>query len=118
MADPDLRLIDGFLKELWQRQASDLLITVDSPPLLRVDGVLAPIDGIRALGHDDVERIVTSVLGEELVADYRTEKEVDFSFGWADIARFRANAFHQRGSAALALRLIPNRIPTLEEIGM
>ncbi len=118
MADPDLRLIDGFLKVLWEKQASDLLLTVDSPPLLRVDGILGPIDGVLPLGRDDIERVVGSVLGDELLAEYRREKEVDFSFGWADVARFRANAFHQRGSAALALRLIPFRIPTLDEIGM
>src|SRR5437764_8027017 len=93
MAEPDLQLINGYLKELWKHQASDLLLTADSPPLLRVDGVLAPMDGVLPLSRDDTERIVMSVLGEELGAQYRTAKEVDFSFGWTDLARFRANAF-------------------------
>jgi len=118
MADPDLRLIDGFLKELWKQQASDLLLTAESPPLLRVDGVIGPMDGVLPLSRDDTERIVMSVLGEELTSQFRTAKEVDFSFGWANLARLRANAFHQQGAAALALRLIPNRIPTFDELGI
>ena len=118
MTEPELRLINGFLQELWNHQASDLLLTADSPPLLRVDGTLRPMEGVLPLSRDDTDRIVLSVLGEELSAAFRAEKEVDFSFGWAEKARFRANAFHQRGAAGLALRLIPYRIPTLEEIGM
>ena len=118
MADPDLRLIDGFLKELWKLQASDLLLTAESPPLLRVDGQLRPMDGVLPLSREDCDRVVVAVLGTELAAVYRTEKEVDFSFGWADLARFRANAFHQRGAAALALRLIPFRIPAFAELGV
>ena len=66
-----------------------LLLTADSPPLLRVDGVLGPMAGVLTLSRDDVDRMVMSVLGEELGATYRTAKEVDFSFGWADLARFR-----------------------------
>ena len=118
MAEPELQLIDGFLKELWKHQASDLLLTAESPPLLRVDGVLRRMDGVLPLSRDDIERIVMSVLGEELHAQFRTAMEVDFSFGWADLARFRANAFHQQGAAALALRLIPYRIPGFDELGI
>ena len=86
MADPDLQLINGYLKELWRLQASDLLLTAESPPVLRVDGVLAPMENVLPLSRDDTDRIVMSVLGDELTTQYRADKEVDFSFGWADVA--------------------------------
>jgi twitching motility protein PilT len=118
MADPDLHLIDRYLDVLWQYQASDLLVTADSPPLLRIDGVLRVLDGETPFSPADTDQIVMSVLGAELGAVFRAEKEVDFSFAWRDHARFRANAFHQRGAAALALRLIPIDIPTFDDIGL
>jgi twitching motility protein PilT len=117
MTEPSLAPIDAYLQELWDRQASDLLITAGTPPLLRIDGSLVPMSS-PSLDADDVERIVISVLGSELTERFHVDKEVDFSFGWTDAARFRANAFHQRGTAALSLRLIPYHIPTFEELGL
>ncbi len=117
MSEPDLTPIDAYLHEIWNRRASDLLLTVGAPPLLRVDGALEPIDG-PPLTPEGLGRLVVTVLGEELAHRFHDEKEVDFSFGWGDAARFRANAFHQRGYAALSLRLIPRRIPTFDAIGL
>ena len=54
-ADGNVETINGYLKELWRLQASDLLLTADSPPVLRVDGVLAPMDGVLPLSRDDTE---------------------------------------------------------------
>jgi twitching motility protein PilT len=115
---PDLSPIDPYLRELWRRQASDLLLTARTPPLLRIDGHLEPLPGAPALDAADLEHIVPTVLGSELAARFVAEKEVDFSFEWTEDARFRANAFHQRATPALSLRLIPYRIPTLDDIGL
>ncbi len=117
MTDQNLAPIAAYLQELWDRQASDLLITAGAPPLLRIDGSLVQMDK-PSLAAGDVESVVEAVLGSELHAQFRADKEVDFSFGWTDVARFRANAFHQRGIAALSLRLIPYHIPTFEELGL
>jgi twitching motility protein PilT len=117
MSTPDLSPINGYLKELWARQASDLLLTARTPPLLRIDGRLQPI-ATSALDPEAITRIVTTVLGPDLSVTFAVEKEVDFSFEWTEDARFRANAFHQRGIPALSLRLIPYRIPTFDELGL
>jgi twitching motility protein PilT len=110
--------IDRFLEELWERKGTDLLLTAGSPPLIRVDGEMRPIDGVEALNPDQIEKSLSTLFTDELWRDFRLAKEVDFSFNWKDLARFRGNAFHQRHSAALALRLIPFEIPTMDELGL
>ena len=110
--------IDPWLTELWERGGTDLLLTAGAPPLLRVDGHLQPYDKMAALSPAEVDKIVAQVLGEDLMAKFDFEGEVDFSFSWKEQARFRGNAFRQRHSSALALRLIPFHIPSFDELGL
>src|SRR3989449_8135641 len=110
--------IEPFLWQLWEAKGTDLLFTVGIPPMLRVDGMMRPAEGAQALGPDDTERIVTSLLPPEVQEEFLREKDADFSFGWEDRARFRANAFVQRGAVGLSVRLIPFRIPSIEELGL
>ena len=111
-------VIDAFLEHLWQRGGTDLLLTAGSPPLLRVDGELMAFEHAPTLRPEQLERIVSQVLGDELQAKYDFDGDVDFSFSWKGLARFRGNAFRQRNSSALALRMIPFHIPTFEELGL
>ncbi|HEY8203071.1 MAG TPA: PilT/PilU family type 4a pilus ATPase, partial [Actinomycetota bacterium] len=67
---------------------------------------------------EDLERMMQGILTETQAAEFTQVKEIDFSFNWKGLARFRANAFHQRGSMGLALRLIPYRIPSFDELGL
>jgi twitching motility protein PilT len=97
--------------------ASDLHFTVGRPPSVRRDGVLVPFENTSDLTSADVKRIVFSLLDDELEAELDARKQVDFSFGIPGVGRFRANAFNQRGSLALALRVVPFRVLTLDEIG-
>jgi twitching motility protein PilT len=110
--------IERFLQALWDRKGSDILLTAGVPPLLRLDGQMTPLEGAPPLHPEDVERIVLDVLPDEIAARYREEKDADFSFSWGDRARFRGNVFVQRGSMAMALRLIPFKIPSFEELGL
>ena len=110
--------IEPFLWQLWEAKGTDLLFTVGIPPMLRVDGVMRPADGAPVLGAEDTERIVTSLLPPEVAEEFLREKDADFSFGWEERARFRANAFVQRGVMGLSLRLIPFRIPSFSELGL
>jgi twitching motility protein PilT len=110
--------IDRYLEALWDRKASDLLLTAGAPPLLRVDGMLTPMNGVAALRPDEVERMVLGILSEDMVARFKADKEIDFSFNWRSLARFRANAFLQRGSFALAVRAIPFEIPSFQDLGL
>ena len=110
--------IEPFLWQLWEAKGTDLLFTFGIPPMLRVDGMMRPAEGAQVLEADDTERIVTSLLPPEAAEEFLKEKDADFSFGWEDRARFRANAFVQRGAMGLSLRLIPFRIPSIEELGL
>jgi twitching motility protein PilT len=103
---------------LWEQGGSDLLLTAGSAPRLRVDGRLCPIEGLSALSGDEVDHIVLSLLDDSQVETFESHQDVDFSFSWEDRARLRASAFTQKGHTALALRMIPTRIPDYEELGL
>jgi twitching motility protein PilT len=110
-------LIDGYLTTLWDRKGTDVLLVAGAPPLMRIDGSIVPIDGA-PLTPEDTARTVRGVLAGELWDAFQVEREIDFSFNWEGNARFRANAYHQRGSVALSLRLIPYAIPSGAELGL
>jgi twitching motility protein PilT len=110
--------IDHYLRTLWEHKGSDLLLVAGAPPTVRIDGELRPIGGEEPLNAERVESLILEVLGKDWGEKLREEREVDFSFGWEWQARFRGNAFHQRGSLGLALRLIPRAIPSFDELGL
>ncbi len=110
--------IELLLEEVIRKRASDLHIQIGLPPMLRVDGALAAIPGFEALNAEEVERLLYSILDEDQKQILLKDKEFDFSFAFGDLGRFRVNAFHERGNLAGALRLIPNEIKTIAELGM
>jgi twitching motility protein PilT len=110
--------IEKLLEEVVKQDASDLHLTVGVPPMLRVDGSLKPIPNIPPLTEAEVEKLIFSVVDDVQKDILLKDMEVDFSFAFGDVARFRANAYHQKGNLALALRLIPTKIRTVEELGM
>lgn len=110
--------IETLLEECIRRHASDLHIQFGLPPILRVDGALIPIAGFPALTELALKKIIFATLDEEQQKIFLKDKEFDYSFTFGDIARFRVNAFHERGKMAAAFRLIPNRIPSINDLGM
>ena len=110
--------IETLLEECVKRNASDLHIQVGLPPILRVDGALMPIAGLSVLTEDMVQKLVFSTLDSEQREVLAKDKEFDYSFAFGDIARFRVNAFQERGNLAAAFRLIPNKMPTLSDLGL
>jgi twitching motility protein PilT len=112
-----LEVLDPYLTELWDRRGTDLLFTVGTPPVVRVDGNITPLER-GPLRAEDIDAIVAKVLDEEQAADLARGREVDFSFSWREDARLRGHAFRQRGAAALALRLIPLAIPGFSALGL
>lgn len=110
--------IELLLEEVVKRKASDLHLQVSLPPMIRVDGSLTAIHGAAPLNEEAVEALVFTLLDEDQKQILLRDKEFDFSFAFGDLGRFRVNAFHERGNLAAALRLIPNHIPTIEELGM
>ena len=110
--------IEPLLEECVKREASDLHLQVGVPPILRLDGLLHPITTYAALTNEDVQRLVFSTLDEEQQKILIKDKEFDYSFAFGDIARFRVNAFHEKGNMAAAFRLIPNVIKSIEDLGL
>lgn len=116
MNQPDPALV-ALLQATVAAGASDLHLTVGRPATVRRDGYLVNFEGVPHLDGAEIERIVFSLLDERKVAELKENHQVDFSFGLPDIGRFRANAFYQRGTLALALRVVPFRVRSLEELG-
>lgn len=110
--------IEPLLEECVKRNASDLHLQVGLPPILRMDGVLQPITSYEPLSNEDVQRLVFSTLDEGQQKILIKDKEFDYSFAFGDIARFRVNAFHEKGNMAAAFRLIPNVIKSIEDLGL
>ena len=110
--------IEILLEEIVRKNASDLHLQVGLPPMMRLDGVLAPFPGYNPLNSEEVEHLVFAILDDDQQKILIKDKEFDFSFAFGDLGRFRVNAFHERGNLAASLRLIPNQIKTIAELGM
>ena len=110
--------IENLLDECIRRNASDLHIQFGLPPVLRIDGALVPIAGLPNLDEPTLKQIIFATLDEEQRQIYLKDKEFDYSFAFGDIARFRVNAFHERGRMAAAFRLIPNKVKSINDLGL
>jgi twitching motility protein PilT len=106
------------LKEMIEKKASDLHITTGTAPQLRVDGALQPLPGIEPLGAAETKRLCYSILTDAQKYKFEEEDELDLSFGVKGLSRFRANIFLQRGAVAAAIRTIPFKILSFEELGL
>ena len=109
--------MEELLALLVRQGGSDLHISVGSPPRVRVNGTLMPVEH-PALDGETTRRLATSILNSEQIARLDRELEVDCSFGIDGYGRFRVNTFYQRGSVACVLRAIPTGTPNFEQLGM
>ncbi len=110
--------IKELLHKMIEIQASDLHIAVGLPPVFRVDGTLEHMEGEQPLRSAETQELVYSVLNEEQIAMFETDKECDVSFGIEALSRFRLNVFLDRGSVAAAFRAIPYEVQSFEELGL
>ncbi|MFN2397601.1 MAG: type IV pilus twitching motility protein PilT [Gemmatimonadaceae bacterium] len=108
----------SLLEEMIERDASDLHITAGDRPKLRVDGEIVNSEVDSVLSPKDTLQLAYSILTENQKKRFETEDELDFSFGIANLARFRGNCFKQRGCVSVAIRQIPFTIRTFEELGL
>lgn len=109
--------IKDLLKTTVDRNASDLHLVVGIPPTLRIDGILSPLDK-KALTEEEAKELVDELLTDEQKELLLVNKEIDFSFAYEDEARFRVNAYHERGHLAAALRCLPVKIRSIEELNL
>ena len=105
------------LQTLVANSGSDLHITTDTPPQIRVHGHLKPLD-LPPLGPADTKSLAYSVLTDQQKKRFEEAMELDFSFGIRGIARFRCNVFNQRGAVAAVYRVIPEQIKGFNELGL
>lgn len=105
------------LQLVVEEGASDLHIRVGVPPVIRVHGILHRVDG-PPVTPEDAEELVRAITSEENMQQIRERGTVDFGFAFGELARFRVSAFKERGNFALVARQIPNKLMTLEEIGL
>lgn len=111
-------LLKELLETTVREQASDLHISADHYPILRITGRLVPLVKKKKLSRDDVEGIVRALMTESQREKFLVDKDIDFSYNLEDRARFRVNVFFQRGEISCALRLVPARIRTIEELSL
>jgi len=109
--------LHDMLKELIARGGSDLHITTNTPPQIRIDGKLVALD-MPALNPIETKQLCYSVLTETQKHKFEEENELDLSFGVKGLSRFRGNVFVQRGAVAGVFRTIPFKILTFEELGV
>ncbi len=118
MSDQATRPIEPWLQQLWDQGGTDLLLSGGSPPRIRVDGKLNPIADAQILTGQQIDDIAKPLLTDGQRMIFEEQLDVDFAFSWGDKARIRGSIFTQRGQTALALRVIPTRIPSFEELGL
>jgi pilus retraction protein PilT len=107
--------IDDILRVSQQMRASDIHVTVDLPPMFRIDGKLTA-SRWEVVTPREAQRLVYDILTSEQIERFERTKELDFSYGVANVGRFRFNVYRQRGSIGFAMRAIPQAIPSLEQL--
>jgi twitching motility protein PilU len=105
----------SLLGEMVERGASDLYLTVDSPPMLRIEGITQPV-GTDKLFAKEVEILANSLMSERQRAAFDDKLEMNLAIASERLGRFRVNLFRQRGAVSVVIRQIKTQIPTLDEL--
>jgi twitching motility protein PilT len=108
--------LDKLLKLVLEKNASDLHLDVNSPPVLRINGILHSQDEIPPLTRQDVQTIFERVTTMEQRDLFQKEMELDFAYSFFGLSRFRVNVLRQRGTHSLAFRVVPMKIATIDEL--
>ena len=111
-----LPTLSELLKRMVDSGGSDLHLTTNSPPRVRVHGELKPLEDIQPLGPAETKHLAYSILTDAQKHRFEENLELDFSFGVKNIARFRGNLFNQRGATAGVFRVIPFEIKTFDQL--
>jgi twitching motility protein PilT len=115
---PVLTSIDDLLEQMVAMGASDLHLTVGSPPAYRVRGHIARAEGFEPFNAEDTRSILYRILSSEQQKHFELNRQLDFAYSMPGLARFRVNVYFQREAVGAAFRLIPQEIKTLEELNL
>ncbi|WP_010651154.1 type IV pilus twitching motility protein PilT [Oceanobacillus massiliensis] len=108
---------EKWLQDAYHQKASDVHLTIGKAPIFRINGNLVEQD-LPKLIPSDTRQIVRTILSEEQLEYLHTNRELDFSYGIHGSSRFRINTFYQRGEVSFAIRVIPNGIPSIEQLNL
>jgi twitching motility protein PilU len=111
------KFVFDLLRLMVAKNASDLFITTGFPPAMKIDGKMTPVTN-QALTAQQAKEIARSIMNDKQAAEYDATNECNFAVGIPGLARFRVNAFVQRGSAGLVFRTIATKIPKFEELNL
>jgi twitching motility protein PilT len=110
--------IDSALRTLVERGGSDLHVKVSAPPIVRLHGELAHLEGYQPLTAEETEKALRDISEARSQAEFESDGEADFSYAIAGLSRFRVNAFKQRGTTSIVCRAIPHEIRSVDELGL
>lgn len=110
--------LNKLLQITLERNASDLHLVAGEPPIIRVDSALIRLDNFSIYSNDAVLELVDVLLNDNQKVILKNQLDVDLSYAYKDNVRFRVNVYLEKGSLAIAMRLIPNRIRTIEDLGL
>ena len=111
------KFVFDLLRMMLAKNASDLFITAGFPPAMKVDGKLTPISN-QMLTNGQSREIARSIMNDKQISEFDATNECNFAIGLPGVARFRVNAFVQRGSVGLVFRTIATKIPEIEDLGL
>jgi twitching motility protein PilT len=115
---PQLTSIDDLLEQMVEMGASDLHVTVGSPPAFRKRGHIHRAEGYEPFTADDTRALLYRILSSEQQKNFELRRQLDFAYAMPGLARFRVNVYYQREAVGAAFRLIPQEIKTMEELGL
>jgi twitching motility protein PilT len=110
--------LNKLLSVVLERDASDLHLMVGEPPIVRVDTALLRLDNYQVLSNDTIVDLLNVLLSPIQKKLFEEHMHIDFSYAFKDNVRFRVNAYKQKGVIGVAMRVIPNRIKTIEELNL
>ncbi|MCG5534721.1 PilT/PilU family type 4a pilus ATPase [Ectothiorhodospira mobilis] len=115
--DKAIRFMHDLLRTMLSKKGSDLFITVGAPPSMKVDGKMTPLTN-QPLSPAHTQVLVRSIMNDRQAAEFERAQECNFAISLPGISRFRVNAFTQRGSAGMVLRVITSEIPAMGDLGL
>ncbi|MDI6781826.1 MAG: PilT/PilU family type 4a pilus ATPase [bacterium] len=109
--------LDDLLALMIEKGATDLHIKIGKPPIFRIKGKIVSLQG-PPISTDDITRFSCSIMDEEQSKKFEKRRWIDLSYSIRGLSRFRTNIFHQRGTMAMAIRAIPFKVPSIDELGL
>ncbi len=110
--------VDRLIEEVIRKDATDLHLVANKPPMLRIDGSLVSAENSQPLNEEEVKELSLSLLSQEQQDRFSEQKDIDFSFSFKSQARFRANIYKQLGKISAALRFLPTHIRSIEDLNL